>query len=124
MTGSRHPSTGTETLADAVGRRLRTLRAAAGLSQERLAEKAGVHSTYIGQVERGQKNVTIDSLSRIIKPLGVSLSEFFETFDDSSKPHDNPPHRCYELLAGRPPREQEALHDIVYQLVSLIDAKR
>jgi transcriptional regulator with XRE-family HTH domain len=42
-----------------------------GLSQEELAEKAGVHRTYVGMLERGEKNVTIYNIERIAKALKV-----------------------------------------------------
>ena len=47
-------------IAKTVGKRLRSYRQAQSLSQERLAEMAGLHPTYIGQVERGEKNLTIN----------------------------------------------------------------
>lgn len=49
-------------------RRLRTER---GLSQEGLAEAAGVHRTYVGMLERGEKNVTIYNIERIARALDV-----------------------------------------------------
>ena len=48
-------------IAKIVGKRLRSYRTAQGLSQEKLAERAGLHPTYIGLVERGEKNLTIES---------------------------------------------------------------
>ncbi|MFP6557369.1 helix-turn-helix domain-containing protein [Paraburkholderia sp. B3] len=51
---------------------VRCYRLALGLSQEALAERAGVHRTYVGMLERGEKNVTIYNIGRIAAALGVS----------------------------------------------------
>ena len=52
------------------GRNLKTLREAQGLSQEKLAEYAGVHRTYISAVERGIKNVSLKNIEKIAIALG------------------------------------------------------
>ena len=46
-----------------VGQRIRNYRVRSKLSQEQLAERSGCHPTYIGQVERGEKNATLDSIA-------------------------------------------------------------
>lgn len=46
-----------------------------GLSQEELATKAGVHRTYIGMIERAEKNATLTSISKIAKALEITVSE-------------------------------------------------
>lgn len=51
---------------------VRRERRALGLSQEALADRADVHRTYIGMLERGEKNVTLCTLERIAKALDVS----------------------------------------------------
>jgi transcriptional regulator with XRE-family HTH domain len=58
---------------------LKSLRLEAGLSQEQLARKSGIDRTYISGVERGVRNITLDSLETIVLALGVSQSEFVVT---------------------------------------------
>lgn len=54
-----------------LAKNIRLCRASAGLSQEALAEKCGLHRTYIGAVERGERNVTLKTLERFAVALGV-----------------------------------------------------
>jgi transcriptional regulator with XRE-family HTH domain len=53
---------------------LRAARKARGLSQEVLADAAGLHRTYVGSVERGERNVSIDNMERLAGALGVELA--------------------------------------------------
>lgn len=55
----------------ALGRRLLALREAAGLTQEGLAHAAGLHWTYVGQVERGERNITYKNILKLARGLGV-----------------------------------------------------
>jgi transcriptional regulator with XRE-family HTH domain len=57
--------------AEAVGQAIRNLRQGQGLSQEELAHRAGVHRTYIGGIERGERNPTVESLKKIADGLGL-----------------------------------------------------
>ncbi len=57
------------------GQIIRKFREKKGLSQEKLADMADLHRTYIGQVERGEKNLTLRSLERIAKALGVNIKD-------------------------------------------------
>jgi transcriptional regulator with XRE-family HTH domain len=59
----------------AFGEAVRKFRTAKGLSQEKLAEHADIHRTYIGDVERGLRNIALVNMHRIAAALGVSLSE-------------------------------------------------
>ena len=50
-----------------------------GLSQEELANRAGVHRTYIGMIERAEKNITLKNIERIAKALNVSIGDLTGT---------------------------------------------
>ncbi len=54
---------------------LRRLRAQRGLSQEALADRAGMHRTYLGSVERAERNVSIDNVCRLAWALGVDVRQ-------------------------------------------------
>jgi transcriptional regulator with XRE-family HTH domain len=54
---------------------VRKLRRAHGLSQEELAELSDLHRTYVGSVERGERNVSIDNMERLANALRVTLRE-------------------------------------------------
>ena len=58
-----------------LGVNLRRAREAKGWSQEELAYKCGVHRTYVGSVERGEYNVTILTLRKLTRALGMSLRD-------------------------------------------------
>lgn len=62
----------------AFGRRIRELREARGLSQEKLADLAGIHRTYMSSVERGERNVGLDNIFAIANALEISPARLFE----------------------------------------------
>jgi len=59
------------------GLRVRELRLARGLSQEELAFKVGIHRTYLGGVERGERNPSLKNIAAITMALNISLRELF-----------------------------------------------
>jgi transcriptional regulator with XRE-family HTH domain len=67
-----------------IGKAVRRLRAAAGYSQEEFAHACKFHRTYIGAIERGEKNLTTDSLERIAKALKLSLFDLFREAEDEA----------------------------------------
>jgi len=62
------------------GNKVREERTKLGTSQEELAARAGVHRTYIGMIERAEKNVTLKNIERICKALNMTISKFFKDF--------------------------------------------
>ena len=58
---------------------IRKLRSERGLSQERLAELAQMHRTYLGGIETARRNLSFKNLFRLARALGVSLADLFET---------------------------------------------
>ena len=63
-----------ETLA-ALGGAVRNIRMASGISQEELAVRSGLHRTYVGDIERGERNPSYESLVKLAEGLGVEGSE-------------------------------------------------
>jgi len=61
-----------------VGRNLRAYRLERGLSQEAFADRLGVHRTYMGGVERGERNLTLKSLEKMAEQIGVEPRELLE----------------------------------------------
>lgn len=59
------------------GQRVQELRKANRLSQEQLADIAGVHRTYIGMIERAEKNITLRNIARIADALRIDIKELF-----------------------------------------------
>ncbi|TSC91316.1 MAG: putative transcription factor, MBF1 like protein [Parcubacteria group bacterium Gr01-1014_2] len=59
------------------GKKVRDERMKLELSQEELASRAGVHRTYIGMIERAEKNITLENIEKIAKALGIKISDCF-----------------------------------------------
>ena len=60
------------------GDNVRKIRHSKNMSQEQLANKAGVHRTYIGMIERAEKNITLENIEKIAKALSVDLKDLIE----------------------------------------------
>ncbi len=103
-------------LAKLLGQRLRNYRTEQGLSQEKLAELAGCHPTYIGQLERGEKNATIESIEKVASALGVSLSRLFEKLGGQEDHASDIPLQCYEFLSSKNREEQENIFHILLEM--------
>jgi transcriptional regulator with XRE-family HTH domain len=64
-----------------VGQRIRILREKRGWSQEAFADECGLHRTYVGSVERGERNLTLSSLETLAHTLGVKMADILKGID-------------------------------------------
>ncbi|MBR5177706.1 MAG: helix-turn-helix transcriptional regulator [Lachnospiraceae bacterium] len=103
-----------------LGQRLKNYRLHKGLSQEKLAELANCHPTYIGQLERGEKNATIESILKLSSALNISLSDLFDKLEadkivatNDKISEFNYPLLCYDLILSKPIPEQKKLYEVI-----------
>lgn len=68
-------------LNELVGIKIRTIRTSLNLSQEDFAEKVGLHRTYIGQIERAEKNITLKNINKICYALKIDPKDLFDFSD-------------------------------------------
>ena len=61
------------------GLRIRDLRKKSGLTQSELAERIGLSTNFIGMVERGERNTSVDKIFKLAKAFDIKLAQFFET---------------------------------------------
>lgn len=102
-------------LSGVIGEHLRNLRKQKGLSQEELAHLSSLHPTYIGQVERGEKNITVETLDKITKALGVSLEGLFHSIQPAISTESNNTilPEIFHKLVSLNPEEQKKILSII-----------
>lgn len=108
-----------ENISVIVGARVRAYRKNKGITQEELAERADLHHTYIGQVERGEKNLTLGSLDKILEALEVSFADFFEAIG-FERDRNRVSLLCYELINSKNEHTQKKIYDILIRIEQMI----
>lgn len=91
------------------------------MSQEELAHLASLSNTYIGQVERGEKNITVESLSNIAMALKVSLEDLFRLSETKSI-NNEVLLRIVDKLHDRSLAEQEEVLKVIEIILGLVDS--
>lgn len=86
-----------------VGEKIRELRTGKGLSQEKLGELAELNSNYIGQIERGEKSISVYTLKKVANGLSLSLEELFGKIDPAN--HTDALEEIIALILERPVKE-------------------
>ena len=104
-----------------IGERIRAYRRQSGMSQAALAEKAGLHTTYIGQLERGEKNATIETVEKVAAALGLPMDKLFANLGGTGREADRVAAECYNLISVRSPRAQGILLQVIRDLAQLAD---
>lgn len=103
----------------ATAARIRYFRQISALSQEALALRANINPAYFGQIERGLKCPTIDTLYKIANALDIPLSELLR-FEDSPQKTENREGRIHELLSQIPTHKTEQLLRLLEDLVAIL----
>lgn len=98
-------------LAERLGYKLRKLRKASGLTQEALAEYLDVTVSYVGQLERGERHPSLDTIEKISKSLNLPVHDLLN--DDESSPQDVWIKRYATLLRKCTPRQLAAMYDMI-----------
>ena len=104
-------------IAKIVGMRIRKYRKELGMSQEQLAEKANMHNNYIGQLERGEKNATLESIEKVAIALDISLEELLEKIIILNRKKVHSCSMLYELIESMEYREQETICVILKKIM-------
>jgi CheY-like chemotaxis protein/DNA-binding XRE family transcriptional regulator len=89
------------------GAAVRAHRLRLGFSQEALAERAELHRTYITDVERGARNLSLESISRLARALQIPISSLFPAPRKEAAPLDHPAHSIDILLVEDNPKDLE-----------------
>jgi transcriptional regulator with XRE-family HTH domain len=69
-----------------LGKRIRELRSKSGFSQESFADHCGLHRTYMGGIERGEHNLTIETLMTVSKGLEITMSDLLAGIEKQTEP--------------------------------------
>lgn len=107
-----------------VGNRVRQYRQRLGLSQEKLALNAGLTVSFLGDIERGNKKPTIESLEKLLRALNVSFVEFFDYETEINPIKDcSALEKLSLLFSDRTNDEVEMIYSVVKQILEFDDAR-
>lgn len=105
----------------ALGKRIREERLKLNLTQERLAESIDVSNSYIGQIERGERSLTLETLIKITNRLGVTIDYLLK--ESISIEDENIMNQLKQLFNGRSHKQKQMALDILKVMFSHIDDK-
>ena len=103
-------------MAKIIGERIRMYRQRKNLSQDALGEIADTHGKYIGQLERGEKNATLESVAKIAKALDLPFEVLFENII-TGETENKTAKECYNLLTAMSEKEQRAMLELMKKAI-------
>ncbi|MCG8501243.1 MAG: helix-turn-helix domain-containing protein [Firmicutes bacterium] len=105
----------------ALGKRIREERLKVGLTQERLAEYAEISVAYMGRVERGEKNITVKTLIKIVDALGVTIDYLMK--DTIQSRDDIVINQWLQLMGNRTDKEKKMAIDVIKVMFGHLDSQ-
>lgn len=102
-----------------VGGKVRELRKARGWSQDELGEKAGFHFSYIGGLERGERNVSLANLAKVAETLGVDIGELFgyvRAYDKPLSEKEKTLQEAFFLLLNRDEKDVQMAVNVLSEI--------
>ncbi len=102
-----------------VGNRLKRARQKKRISQEKLAELAELNISYIGQVERGEKNPSIETVYRICKALDIDMAKLFENLTTTDTLSNQYPEAVYSLMLDMDERLCRCFYEVARALTEI-----
>jgi transcriptional regulator with XRE-family HTH domain len=112
-------------LAITIGEKIRNLRLQRGISQEQLGEMADLHRTYIGQMERGEANITLQALEKVTGALGLTVTQLFRFVNPEEHTSENPTlTQIINAIQSRSSKDQLALLNVLNTILEWKDSSR
>ena len=107
-----------------IGKRIHELRINSGLSQEKLALRANITTTYLGLLERNLKNPTVKVIEQICNQLNISLSEFFSDSVSSVQEEDSLSMQIIAEINDRTREEKQIILQVIKDVMKLCDVSK
>lgn len=107
-----------------IGERIHELRLNSGLSQEKLALRANITTTYLGYLERNLKNPTVKVIEQICNQLNISLSDFFSSSPVPEKSEDSVSMQIITQISDKSEEEKLLILQIIKDISRLCDLSK
>lgn len=102
-----------------LGQRVREERLKLNLTQEKLAESVDISNSYMGQIERGERSLTLDTLVRLVNRLGITIDYLLQDYTNTND--DNFINQLKQFMYGRNTKEKQMALDVLKVMFSHVD---